>query len=187
MILYIIAAIIPLVLISIMIYKKWPGEETVIAGLFSIILSILFSLLIGVIVQGIWFNDKHVVYTPKHEAIVSLKYNNTGIHGSFFLGSGTIDTERYYYFMLKHLDGSFSESRVLATSARIYEDIDSTEHPYVMRSRFYDVKSSGLKLFVMRPSGLEEIGNGNKRCKCNINIEIHVPKGTVIQEYQVRL
>ena len=114
-----------------------------------------------------------------------MKYNNSGLSGTFFLGSGSIESTRYYYFLKKNDDNSYTEDRVRSDNGRVYEDADSINPPYVIRSYHYQVISPTLKLFTFNTEGVSTYGGD---CSCNKKpIEIHVPKGTIIQEYQIKL
>lgn len=60
--------------------------------------------------------------------IVALQDNMT-IEGSFFLGSGYIEGELYYFYMEKKADGGYTAQKVYADShCTIYEDSST---PYV--------------------------------------------------------
>jgi hypothetical protein len=84
----------------------------VILSLFSLIVALVFFAVVNITIQGICFNKRNVSFTKNIEQIASLKYNNNDLQGSFFLGSGSIENRRYYYFMKKNNDGSFSEPNI---------------------------------------------------------------------------
>lgn len=71
------------------------------------------------------------------------------------------------------------------TDTKIFEDSDSINQPYVIRTYNYTITSPTLKLFLLKPRGEINIEEGNCGCKNNNKAEIHVPKGTIIQEYQI--
>jgi hypothetical protein len=102
------------------------------------------------------------------------------------LGSGSVESTRYYYFMKSNNDGSYSESRVIAQDSKIFEDADSLNQPYVVRTYIYKVFTS-LKYFIL-PSSKGTVSVEGTGCSCSGNnkVEIHVPKGTIIQEYQIK-
>lgn len=55
-------------------------------------------------------------------ALVTLR-DKDGVKGSFFLGSGTIETQPYFFYYKKNPDGSFQPGKVSASSdVRIYEE-----------------------------------------------------------------
>jgi hypothetical protein len=178
-------------IISLIFIVKSNGFDgvSVLMSLASLTILTFFLLLFNLSISAIWLNKKNVSFTKNIEPIASLKYNNSGLHGSFFLGSGTIENRRYYYFMKKNNDGSFSESRMLAPDTKIFEDSDSINQPYIVRTYNYTITSPTLKLFLLKPKGkinVEDSGN-SCGCKSNNKAEIHIPKGTIIQEYQISL
>jgi hypothetical protein len=93
----------------------------------SIGLAVLFFLLYSGIsfLVGLGIVATVVSTLPKEENIyyldiVSLK-NDNSISGNFFLGSGSIQQEEYYFYFVKAKDGSFYRDKVEADRTRIVQ------------------------------------------------------------------
>jgi hypothetical protein len=190
--LLLIIFIIAFIITSFFIIKNlidevgWGGS--IIATLLTMCAYMLGLLLFSIMISGIWFNENNVQFTKHREPITSLKYNNNGISGSFFLGSGSVESTRYYYFLKKNDDGSFTESRVEADGTKVFEDADSLHPPYIVRKYDYKITSPTFKLFYLKSSeGTVSVDGMGCNCSSENKMEIHVPKGTIIQEYQIRL
>ena len=58
-----------------------------------------------------------------------------GIEGSFFLGTGSIDSKEYFYFWIERKDGSMSRMSIKTNHVRVkYTD----EHPRAIQTQFED-------------------------------------------------
>ncbi len=62
--------------------------------------------------------------SPIEVPLVAL-HNETYTTGKFFLGTGTIDSVEYYYFMYKLPDGGIIKSRIDVSRAVVYETDES--------------------------------------------------------------
>jgi hypothetical protein len=94
--------------------------------------------------------------------IYSLK-DSTGVHGSFALGSGTVDSYPAYISYKRNDDGSYQIFSVNAEKSRLY--LDDPQQPYV-KAHF---ECSSIFTFYCHSVGRNEF---------------HVPNGTIIQEFR---
>lgn len=62
--------------------------------------------------------------------------NNSGIHGSFFIGCGDIDNNKYYSFFIKLDNGEIVYRTVPVINASIMED---SNNPYLIVSSKYPI------------------------------------------------
>lgn len=93
--------------------------SAVMGIMFSLVISFPLSLVIGAIPGGV---------VETRQELVALKDNIT-TEGSFFLGSGRVEGEMYYFYMAKESDGGFTAHKVYADDhCRVYEDSGT---PYV--------------------------------------------------------
>lgn len=107
------------------------------------------------------------------ETIYSLK-NSEGISGSFFLGSGNIDSVSKYTYFIKNEDESKEKKSIESEGTKIYEDEEY--EPYI---KIKECKS-GYKFSFIK-GWWSEI----EPCDFNKIREIHVPKNTIIMEYKI--
>jgi len=100
-------------------------------------------------------------YTNSTEDIYSLE-RVVSIGGDFRLGTGTISTQPCYYYYSLTSDGGYKINSVDATVTTIY--MDESSKPYIKRNYVVVTTYIGSKQRI-------------------VAIEIHVPEGTIVQEY----
>lgn len=106
-----------------------------------------------------------------HANIYSLK-ENSELHGSFYLGSGYIDSNSYFYTFTKNERGGYSRWKTREDSAIIYQDVKENEQPFV----------SWQKINYKSPNWLFPFNVFD----CEITrYDIHVPANTIIEKYKV--
>lgn len=82
----------------------------------------IIASIIGFVVFGLFSCttslDAEYAYSDNLQQIATSNH----LHGSFFLGSGTVDDEPVYRFYVKNDDGSFYQDWVYASDVTIVED-----------------------------------------------------------------
>ena len=181
MIIMIIIAIISLVIFSILIFmEKYNTDSTIkkiccSIGLGLFLPGMVFWFGIGfVISQGLYEylqnlgKIKYEFHVKETIPIVSL-HNNTEVNGSFFLGSGQVREQEYYFTFAKNQYGAYYRYRVPVNSSLIIESEElESPHIKVMIGQIPD----NFKWWVFSFD--------------KINYHIHVPVGTVIQQFSVK-
>ena len=81
------------------------------------------------------------------------------VRGSFFLAIGSVDERQRYYFYKETDDGGLKLDDVLASMVTIYQD--ESKAPYILHNDW--------------------------RCDPESFYELHVPEGTIIQNFNLNL
>lgn len=111
---------------------------------------------------GVWF-ETHPVEASR-DKLVSIR-DKDGVTGQFFLGSGMIQSEQYYFFYKTNSDGSVTPDRVRAgQGVRVYEE-DRTDAELVTYEWQLNKEWAYLVGMPVNTSGR--------------TYKFHVPKGTV--------
>lgn len=139
-------------------------SSAILSGFIGCIVGIAIAIIIGVNAPNEYFISKRV-------DIISLD-DGTKINGNFILGSGTIDQESYYIFYEISPNGAISQHKLSVSDTYIYEDQDSSAF-----INYYKLRLTGCKDW-----GLKSIFINNDRYN-----EIHVPKGTIIRQFNLDL
>jgi len=160
-----ISILIVLIIVGIKTDELSEMSETV-GGIF-----IVFTFIL-VIAAVLSFNEGTVIGEHKTAIKIYSLRQKDEISGSFFLGSGSINSSEYYKFF-KDRKGGLIKSSVLSSKTIIYEDENNT--PYLLnkfkiRKRIY----SG-KIFPKRR--VEIFTNSNP-----YEYELHVPENTIISK-----
>jgi len=130
-----------------------------------------FPAAVAVIGLGVWLlfsvNFPHETYVNKSTELVSLG-DNTTLEGNFFLGTGSIDDEMYYFYYQKDGDG-YSFGKTKAAKAVIYYSEDAP--------RIDDISCERLSRWswVFDPVGCDLLYDMRDR--------IYVPEGTIKENY----
>lgn len=143
------------------------GIGDIIAGVvFTVVFGAFGLLLGGGIASFIGYAFPQRAEPSDRYELVALR-DNIGMSGSFFLGTGSIDQEITYFFYRKEGTG-FKADKV--SNAVIFEDEET--QPYVQK---YDseFKNSFWDIFVFP---MKEYPT-----------EIHIPKGSILQNYTLNL
>lgn len=96
--------------------------------------------------------------------------NESGPTGSFFLGSGYIDSREYYYTFYKDARGGYVRWKIPSYAASLFLDSDA---PYVTY-QIIEYKCPWWLSFVTLKDNEET------------RKDIHVPAGTIVEKYEVR-
>lgn len=99
---------------------------------------------------------------------------NSQLEGSFFLGSGTINEELYYYFVKKGKHGHQIDK------IKVDEDLyvlEGEKKPHIEFTKYKCVKQSWFSKLFFKPSVFYK---GGEKI-------IHVPRGTIIRNYIINV
>lgn len=123
---------------------------------------LFWSLLMG---QGFEANE---IYDTKTEYIIALKDNNTA-KGEFFLGSGTVKSDSYYYYFTEDENHGKHFNKIQAEKVILYDD--ESKKPYI--KTISKRSSSDIKNFFFIIDKVE--------------YEIHIPKNSIDYSFSVDL
>jgi len=129
------------------------------------LLAALLIVCVGLFVCGMGYaiiGDLTMVSQSTETQIYSLK-DSTGIHGSFMLGSGVVDSYPSYISYEREEDGAYKIFTANAGISKLY--MDNPLHPYI---------KSHFQCSSVFPA----------RCKPTHLYEFHVPNGTIVQEFR---
>lgn len=104
--------------------------------------------------------------------------DNTGVHGNFFLGSGTLDSVPAYYYYERRDDGSFYQWYVYAGNASIVETSDT---PHVVRTC---QNNNSFGHWVIWPLPMS---NYDYTCSPDDPAVFYVPEGSVTNSFNLDL
>jgi hypothetical protein len=106
---------------------------------------------------------------PKTYAVYSMDFGGSEISGDFVLGTGSIDTDTYYYYYLQDTEGRYRLKKVLVENSGIIMDKNITkDNAYVI---IFDCFCSNPECASVCESSR---GDG---------AEFHVPLGTITKEF----
>ncbi len=144
--------------------------EILLLGFMALLMSGLIGIMGGMGVAAIvgFFPEKIIIEDGRTE-IVALK-DSQGLEGHFFLGSGQINSEMYYFYYYSCGTSCSAFGKTPAFAARIYEDSDSPHITYFKKV----FKNPSWNDFAII---LED----------NEPSEIHIPKGSIKQGFTLDL
>lgn len=119
--------------------------------------------------------------TDAYSQIVNLSVNSTS-QGSFFIGTGQVDQQEYYYFYLK--DGnSYKLNKIPAEGTDVVEDNNPRLEIKTISTFEKEIPGSMRKFFgvMTQDTGWSK---SNEDQKVYI---LHVPKGSINQTYNLQL
>ena len=142
---------------------------------FCSLLSALLGAFVGAIIGSV-IGD----YAPMHNVngglitLVSVRTTD-GVHGAFIWGSGTIQNETTYNFMMRNADGSLTPGSLHANSlVHIVEDASLTNVGYWTTVRREAVPNSWQSKWGMADD------------TTTVSEVLRVPAGTVVQSFNVK-
>ena len=109
------------------------------------------------------------IYNTEKESIVALKDNNLSV-GHFFVGSGYIDSDLYYYYFTENEDDGKEFHSVKAKEVILYDDVNK-ETAYIETKKMRN--SNPIINFFF-------ITDREKQ-------EIHIPEGSIDYSFSVNL
>lgn len=133
----------------------------------------LFTCLLAVpllvILWAHFAGEKEEVVVHEIE-LAALKDENV-LKGSFFLGSGSIGEELYYYYYGKCGDRCYKFDKIRAKDVLVFED--ATDRPVI---QWKEEKLSGKTCF------LAGVCDGER-----LPTEIHIPEGSILFDFEINL
>lgn len=132
----------------------------------------VFIFIMGIaLALGIKIGEGNSIYFDTTEQLVALK-DNINTEGRFYLGGGYIEGNLNYFYYKKIGPDRYKAGKIDSTNATIHESDKETPrivshdcwHPNIWKSLF------GLNL-----------------CGLNLEKEIYVPKGSILQNYKLDL
>ena len=124
---------------------------------------LMFSFLIGQELEA----DE--IYNTEKESIVALKDNNLST-GQFFVGSGYMDSNLYYYYFTKNEDEGKDFHSVEAEKTTLYDD-EKKETAYIKTKKMRN--SNPIINFFFITDRQEQ--------------EIHIPEGSIDYSFSINL
>lgn len=111
----------------------WSGIPLVLLSTFAgTVLGVLFSFLAAAFGSEIPMIPEG---EPVKTELIALEDGN-GIHGSFYLGSGYIESDQYYYYLTKTPKG-ITQSKINVNDNKVYLRPDEfTGTPYFVKQRY---------------------------------------------------
>ena len=158
-----------------MFITGWYLDGPMIGFLFAVLafaLGLLFILIPTAIYTDYLIENatEYEITEVSQENIYALQ-DNGKIHGSFFLGSGTIDEVNYYFYIVEGPMGKSIEQKNI-DYCFIDDSLSTDEQPYV--SKIY----------------IESDNFFAKTCLFTNKAEVyvfHIPKGAIIENYRIDL
>ncbi len=149
------------------LFRKLDSDDF-IPWFLCLLLSFFASLILIIIIFPCvrWMDSDSTEYYSRRANITSIK-NSNEVGGSFTLGCGTIEQTEYYYYYYKSVEG-YVRGKKPVNSTFIVEDGSDKPHVEVKMTHFES--KSGLFKYVD-----EE----------NVTYKIIVPKGTVVNKFEV--
>lgn len=146
------------------IWEKWDDNFAIIIPVFFGWMACLLVFMIG----SSFLIETH--RTDNKQNIYSLR-NSDSISGSFFLGSGAIGGTEYYYTFVENGRGGYYREKYPAYNCHIFQDTDSGAYKfwqtvYYRYPRWLTFWSPTFKKSTM--------------------IDLHVPKNTIIERYELK-
>lgn len=167
-ILGIILFILIVVGIAVLIYKS--SDEIEATVFMTVILAvILFLVFFGFGCIKAKY-EKSNVFGVTYISSISA---NSNVSGDFFLGSGTIDSKNYYYFVVNS-DFGYQISKIEITN-QVYLREDGDNNPFIEYTKYNCTYQNWFSRIFFKKSFFNE----------DREIIIHVPKNTIIKNYNV--
>jgi len=162
----------------------WFGREegSIAAGIFAFLMSFLISVaissIISVFVVAI-FGQEVVVdweYDFSEPVEIASIRNDSGVNGSFFLGCGSIDSVSYYIYYVKEGEDRYHRDKIKITPKVSIVEMEkgSTDLPRIVKK----ISRQRFRGWIFYPITWSE-------WKYTGDAEIFVPKGTIIQDFQL--
>lgn len=141
------------------------------AGLSLLIslLSLLASFIGAMIIGAIFYTPERIEVGTQTTSEIYALADNSGIEGSFFLGSGSIDEEMKYVYVVE-VEGKGYKMHTIDADSAYVQYYDGT--PKMVETTYW-FKSELLNFFGICPSGTEYI--------------FYIPEGSITNSYVIDL
>ncbi len=155
-----------LIIIGFVIYfgvkdKQW--EPAIFLGAMSMMLFMFLTLIFSECFKQ---ESCRINYS---ESIISLG-NSSQISGSFFIGSGSIRQQEYYFTFIKDSDGAFLRKQIPVLDSRIFMTNDQKPHIFWQKIKYKT--PFWFSIIDCVPSK-------------DTKIDIFVPENTIVQKFEV--
>jgi len=144
----------------------------------GIVLSFFASVVVPCVVGVSVGEYEQVIVEPCYEDIVALKDNSViegKMSGGIFIISGYIESKPCYYYY-KKVGDAFQQSHIMADGVLIFEDTPDGEGYIVYKESYRkltDESANSLRHWVVLWTERDR----------HTDIEIHVPEGTVVNQF----
>lgn len=144
-------------LIAYIIYMMfgWDLDDQSERTLYIIMLIFIF-MGIGFGIYGNLQSEKYAEWEVEQtstEPIVALQ-DNSGLTGRFYMRSGYINSEEYYYYLVKLNNGGYKSNKVKTATATIFETDSNYRVEWYTRTRgFWFTKETQKFHYVYIPAG----------------------------------
>lgn len=156
---------------------RWERVESIASSVFlSAVLSLILSFMVLILIRDNYFNTIETERMVLKEEIITLK-DNVETKGSFFVGSGNINGQMKYYFMVKTVDGNIMKESP-ATNTYIQET--NSDVGYHMTYKKYTTIDPKHKNNWYYTDKEKEARRYSKEI-------LIVPNGTILHEYKIDL
>lgn len=144
----------------------------------AILLGTLFVIMVSGCVDtaSTTSGELHVIYVRNLNVLVT----RIGVEGSYYLGTGSTQTETYYVFHEQDSQGYSAIKTAPAECSAYVEDIKQGASPIV--EKIYCANSWGQTQLCMFADGTPEVVGS-----CNNYYLFHIPEGTVASIYDLGL
>lgn len=170
--------------VGVSVSDKHPGFGSMVF-LFMFIPILLCASISVITTSTPEYSDEAVLKSS--ECIINLK-DNRDVHGRFFLYSGRVDTDMYYYYMIQNADGSMQTKKVPAEEAS-FVYISDDETPYVEHFVNYEIHNETAQSlrfwFTWDWLGDLFFGQGKEERYQTAYYAIHVPQGSITNDFAV--
>lgn len=139
-------------------------------GLFYCFMVAFAAMICGLMAYGTGAIFKNVAVEGSHHKLIAIR-DKDGVEGAFFLGSGYINSQPYYFYYERLPDGAFRPGKIRADgSVKVYEE----DRPDAELVRFdWETKARWVWLVAI-PHDDEAV-----------SYDFHVPKGTIKTGYSM--
>lgn len=161
------------------------GELNVFDALFVVlfIISLIVLPIVCLVVNSPIITVNHTKSTSVDIESVNLA---SSASGSFFLGSGTVDNQPVYYYMVKTADGDQLQS-LSNSENNVFIKQDADGQPTLEKKVTYStekIKNQTMALFFDPITILKQIIGYDPEYNYTEKYIFHVPAGTVVQQYK---
>lgn len=151
--------------------KRIKSDSGALSGQ-SIFSLVFIFLMMGTLVLLIMSKDNYELVEKDAKELIALQ-DNVSANGEFFLGSGSIDSENYYYYMYSIESGGLKQDKVSASSVTLFYLEDANEKPRIVE---FEKEYKGLLSIAL-----------NNAIKERSTYEIYIPKGSITEEISIDL
>jgi len=153
----------------------WKDDDGWVLGgiesLFSTILVVFFIFLVFALLGEI--GAKHEKSQNFGITYISSLSTNSSLSGSFFLGCGSIENKNYYYF-ISNSELGYRIAKI-ENDGNIYVKEDCNKKPFIEFTKYNAISINWFAKIFFKTAMYDKDGE----------IIIHVPKNTVVKNYNV--